>query len=66
MREGGSDPNYWLARARLARDRAKAMRPREAKEAMLEVARSYERIATWTLRLQNILAWQDATFGRRE
>jgi hypothetical protein len=42
------------------------MRPREAKEAMLEVARSYERIATWTLRLQNILAWQDATFGRRE
>ena len=67
MREAEDDvstaPDYWLARARAVRAKAIGMRPLEAKLAMLEVARSYERIADWTLRLQKILAWQDATFG---
>jgi hypothetical protein len=50
----GGKPQYWLGRAARARARADGMMPEEARLAMLEVARAYERIADWVLRLQKL------------
>jgi hypothetical protein len=38
-------PEYWRARAREMRSLAETMRHRDAKEALLRIAESYERLA---------------------
>jgi len=53
--EGSAAPEYWLKRAAQTRARAGKVELDESREAMLEVARAYERIANWTTRLREIL-----------
>jgi hypothetical protein len=40
-----SDPEHWRARARQARAQAEQMADAQAKEAMLRVAKDYEKLA---------------------
>ena len=42
-----NDPQHWLDRAEQARTKAKLMGDPAAREAMLGVARDYERLAEW-------------------